>query len=512
MLVATLSLAAALVALVPAARTGTAPNGFFEVSPFTVGDRSAEITLQVFEPIAHVQLSIPAGYSVALGQPAGTVVGHMSATLVDARESSAIARVDAELVVDETAKYETDPAAQACARGAHAATWLAEVSVLGQTFGLPIFVDLGGATDSGPSAATLRFCPTWVSSRLPKGVTEQLLHLTVENVVSAPTSPGRYTWSALVTPRVGGTIAPDPSRVFELRSFIPYPHTLTLQARHDPKAKSVALTGRLTAAGEPEQGADIDLLAVNRDREDVIPIGRTQTNEAGEFTITRRIVRTTRFIALAFQGIRPCSTPSSAPAGCALETVPSTPGATASVKVRRATDPKLVTRARDQRLARRINLKLSDFRQRWQAFDNALSVLACARFTPGLSDLTATGEVESPLLFNDDTEIVSRTSIYASERDARMAFGREARLAYASCLAEERRGIFDPVRLRRAVPVPALGSEIRAFRVVTLTFTLDLVSFRQRRAVVHMAFFSEGRSFRTKRQLAAKVAARARGA
>ena len=513
----TLSVAGALVAFVPAATTGTSAataDGALRVLSLASGGRSlASISLASSDAVAGVRLSIPNGYAVDLGQPTGAAVGDVSATLYPLDGSSG-AFVDGTLVVDDPAKYTFDPAAQACSPGAHAEVWLAEMSVLGQRFDLPIFIDTGGSTDVGPSAVTLRFCPTWASSGLP-GVTARQLTIFLFDVVTPPTSPGRYTWSALVAPPIGGSIMADAARAFEVRAVDPLPHTLTLRARHDPKAKSVVLTGRLTAAGEPEPGVDVSFGAVTESASGFTSFGPVKTNDAGEFTITQPVQRTTQFVALADPAIGPCTTPSSAPAGCLAESVVPPPGAVAFVRIREPSDPKLVVRTRDQALARRINLRQSDFPAGWAPFET-FPVFSCPGFKPKLSDLTVSGDVESLAFATDQAIASSRASIYVSETQAQVAFKRLARLAAARCFADLVRAGGATVLQLRKISFPALGSETRAFRVVAsdreLIVTFDFVTFRRGRAVVQLGFGSLVQPLPIAHELAAKVAARARGA
>jgi len=513
-----LGLASALAAFVPAATTGTsaaAVEGVLRVSSLAFGDRSfAAISLASSDPVAAVKLSIPAGYTVDLDEPTGTTVGDLSATLY-AADGSSPAFVDGALVVDDPAKYTSDPAAQACAPGAHAAVWLADMSVLGQPFDLPIFIDPGGSTDSGSSAVTLRLCPAWIAPTLPGGVTAQQLTIFLFDVVTPPTSPGRYTWSAFVAPPIAGAVTADPTRAFEVRSVFPLPHTLTLQARHDPKAKSVVLTGRLTAVGEPEPGVDVSFGALTDSASDSTSFGPVKTNDAGEFTITRPVVRSTQFIASADTVPGPCTTPSSAPAGCVAETVAPAPSASTIVKVREATDPKLVVRTRDQALARRINLRQSDFPVGWESFET-LPVFSCPGFKPKLTDLTVNGDLESLTFGTEEAVASSRASIYLSEAQAQTAFERQARLAAARCFADLLRADGATVLQLRKISFPPLGSATRAFRVVASdredVVTVDLITFRRGRAVVQLGFVSLVQPLPIAHELAAKVAARARGA
>jgi hypothetical protein len=511
------TLACALVAFVPAGASGTSAadaDGRLGVSTFVVGGHSlASVSVASADAIARVTVTVPSGYTFDLGKPAGTSLGFASAVLSDgAGTSSAFA--DGELVVDDPARYATDPGAQACAPGAHSAVWRTTFSVLGQEFSLPIFVDVAGPTEPDSTAFVLRFCPIWSSPAVPAGVTANQVSFLVEDAVTQPAAPGRYTWSAFVTPPMAASIAPDLAQTFELRTVVPFPHTLTLRARHDPKAKTVVLSGKMTAAGQPEPGVEISFAASTDSFSETAFFGPVTTNASGEFSIRRHVERTTQFSASVDPRTRPCQAPSSAPAGCPAETVSPPPSASAVVRVRGANDPRLAARARDQALARRINLKLSDFPAGWEAFDT-FPLWTCAGFKPRLRDLTVSGDFESRAFASEQAVASSRASVYLSEAQARVAFRREARLEAVRCWAKEVRAEGANVLQLGAVPFRPLGSETRAFRLVFAegeqVVTLDLVSFRQRRVVVHLGFASVVQALPIEEDLAAKVAARARG-
>lgn len=393
--------------------------------------------------------------------------------------------------------------------------WRVELAVLGQSLSLPIFVDLGSA-GSGSGAAVLRFCPIWQAQGGPRPLITAYLTIQIADAFALPAVPGRYTWSALLEPALLGSLTPDPSRTFELRSLVPHPHTMTLTARHDQKTKSVVLSGKVTAVGSPEPGVEVSFFASLASSDEFTSFGPVTTNASGEFSVRRRIEQTTRFSAAADGQTRACSSPSTAPAGCLVETVSPPPGASVIVGVRGALDSKLEPRPREQALARRINLKLGDLPAGWQAFPYPNPFFPCPGFKPNLSKLTVQGEAESPVFVTEQAAAAwSKTSIYASEPQARTAFEREARLAAARCVAAEATREGATVRSVASASFPRLGGQTRAFRIVLSdpqeSGYLDLVSIRQGRAVIHLGFAATN-ELAIERSLARKVAARARAA
>jgi hypothetical protein len=359
----------------------------------------------------------------------------------------------------------------------------------------------------------MRYCPVWPSPTVPAGVTADSLTLFVYDIIRPPTTTGRFTWSALVTPPASVGLSPNESRTFEVRAVEPLPHTLTLRARHDAKKQPVQLSGKLTAAGQPEAGVEIEFSAATDSFSETTFFGPVTTNAAGEFSITRRVDVSTQFSADAYGSSSPCVAPSTAPAGCAQETVSAPTGASTIVRVRLPTDPKLSVRPRDQSAARRSNLALGDFPADWDAFES-FSFFACPGFRPKLSDLTATGDVESKVFANEEATASSRATVLATEAQARAAFARTARLAAARCLADELRADGRTVLQLRPIPFPPLGNESKAFRVVfaqgEYVVNVDFVSFRDRRTVVQLGFASATQPLLIADDLALKVAARTR--
>jgi hypothetical protein len=314
------------------------------------------------------------------------------------------------------------------------------------------------------------------------------------------------------------SIAAEPSRTFEVRATVPLPRVLTLRAKHDSKAKTVLLSGRLTALGVPEAGVPIELHSSVNDPDALSSSFDVVTNANGEFQVRRRVVRTTQYFATVDVPPGPCSAPSSAPAGCVSETVsPPTP-VFAAVVLRVKTDPKLSVRARDRALARQAALKVKDFPTGWEPYVSTLPIELCTRFKPDLSALTATGEWDSPAFVTDTAGAASSTTVYATVDDARTAFRKEAQLAVARCFADDVRK--DPDATVHSVgplSFPRVGHETRAFRVVAEferegVGYLDLISLRRGRVVVHMWVSSIDVPLDPlERSLAAAVAARAGG-
>jgi hypothetical protein len=511
---------AAVLAVLPAGASGAPVDTTLESQLVTVsapllvnyfggtGGRDTWIAVGSEEAVAKVTLTAPAGYTPKLDHAPGTDLGSMNALLYSVG-GSPVTGLGGRVVADNPARYVSDPAAQACAPGSHAAVWRVRLTDNTQTFELPIFVDRAGA--AAGSGATLRWCPVWPS---PSGVgfTARSLDFTVEGVFGKLEASGQNSWSALMSPPLP-SLAADESRTFEARAHEPVPHEVKLRPRYDARKHMVDLAGTVTAAGRPEAGASLHFHVLREWDEDVSVVGPVVTNAAGRFSFKARIAESEQYIASTVIKPRRCSAPSSAPKGCVLETVAAPPHTVAVVRARRPTDARLALRARDQARARRINLSLGDLRKGWR--DGSMFTghrCPASAYDARVSRLTATGYFETDRLVRGTGAVSSRTTVFVSGDQARTALAREASALAARCLGDAYTQASPYAPRVFVLKLPALGQERHGFRVLARNADgrrkIDLISFRQGRVVVHLAF--ESMSAKAARTLAAKVAARAR--
>ncbi len=476
------------------------------------------ISLESSESLGRATIFVPEGYTIDLDRPAGAAVGELFVSVRDATGGIGKDFLTGAMVLDDPAKYASDTRAQECAPGGHASVWRASLSSRARTLELAILVDPASGADPVGAAYVLRLCPVWPSTMV--GVAHLVADefgLYVEQGIRPPATPGRYTWSALVAPASPGSFVAEPSRIFEVRSVVPLPQALTLRAKHDPKAKSVVLSGRLTSVGKPRAGVPISLSGFSASSEKFTDFPSVKTNAAGEFSVRGRIERTTEYFASVRAEVGPCAAPSAAPRGCISESVAPPSPARAAAVVRKKTDPKLAVGRADLARAREANLKLSDFPPGWGSFRLLTPFDLCPKVTPNLSALTATGEAESPIfLTGETTAAASRSTVYATAGQARTVFEKEAVRAVIDCIADDARDD-EGTTVQSVGPFsfPRLGHQTRAFRLVVadpnaITY-LDLVCFRQDRTVVRLLFTAAGGPLDLERTLAAAVSARTRG-
>jgi hypothetical protein len=261
--------------------------------------------------IASVVEEVPSGTAVALDATPGLAIG--TATIFLAGDP---APVSAGLFAADLAPFTTDPAAQACSPGPHAAVWTAALD------GLPlaIFVD-----PDPTGATTLTYCLTQPPARIVD------VDLDLQNVVTNATAAGIATWRAFVTPTTG---AP-----FEVRSLVALPQTLTFRATYATRTNALALRGTLLSAGKPRPRVNVHFAVATRaDLSDAIDIGVAQTRVDGSYALARAFARkrtAQHLILLAYVNfyVGDCSEPPLLPGGCAEQSIAPPPAQLVSLTV-----------------------------------------------------------------------------------------------------------------------------------------------------------------------------------
>ena len=462
------------------------------VQAFSFGQRSyAAIVLDLEEPIASVRVHVPRGYGLELSQTVGSEIGSVTVDFTDASRSSSAFDTGTIVVDDPSAPLGGQ--AETCAPGAHSARWRAELSILGRSMSLPIYVD--ASSPQGDDVAALRLCPVWQGAG-EAPVFADYVTLLLEAGLTVPSVADVYTWRAFLEPaaQAGGTFVPAPASTFEVRSAVAHPHTITLRADYDSNAKSVVLRGRVMAAGRPEPRVRVRFAAFGDNVDDFTRFGPVTTDAAGKFSIRRAVRRSTTYTASIETITRKCLPPSSAPAGCATETVSPPEQAQVSVRLRGAREARLVPLPRDQALARRASLRIADFPTGWESFPGQDPFFPCRGFEPNLSKLTVHGEAES-LVFIELDETAgawTSTSVYASTEEARTAFVRLATIEAARCVAKEAADDGSEVLGVGTLGFPRLGDATRAFRIRVTEDGIggfgDIVYIRRGRVLIRLGF------------------------
>jgi hypothetical protein len=143
------------------------------------------------------------------------------------------------------------------------------------------------------------------------------------SVVTDPAS-GTFLWRTLVTPYGVGTGTLNDGGTFESRTHVLIPHALTAHARYFRKAKTVLVTGKLSALGQPRAGIRLEIDAFAKGL--FADWGKVRTHADGSYTLRRRVrpgprVRHLELDVFLTSVGGPCVDPPVAPAGCVDENV-----------------------------------------------------------------------------------------------------------------------------------------------------------------------------------------------
>jgi hypothetical protein len=297
------------------------------------GDFTIAVTQEDADaPTAKLTIYAPIGYSSVVNQPAGTTIGTANGTVILKALAGARAPVAGNVVTDDPARYVTNPGNLGCTgQATHAAVWLLNLTLAGQTLPVPVYVDpVTAGPETGFAAVKLQVC--FSSPDIPQsaggaanGAQPVAASMTLDNVVTNPQTPGTYTWRTLFTPYVPGTATINAAGTVEARSLVQLPTQLTLTGKRVRRrvgrtnATFVTLSGALTQVNVGVAGQRVAIRANGR------ALRTVTTGANGRFTTTLRITRRTSFTAVAALPSRRddatgCAGPSLAPGGCQAAT------------------------------------------------------------------------------------------------------------------------------------------------------------------------------------------------
>ena len=269
---------------------------FFDLYDLNTAPKPAEITI----------LS-PPGYALSLVHRAGFIFGDAE---VDTNRGS----YKGEFEVAGHAEFEADPATAGCADGTHAATWWLVLNSTHGELSVPVAVDRKG------HGYLFTVC---LGSVQKLHLTMSEIYFNTRDVFRNPSRPGIYRFSAMVIPAAAdGT--PDPTTRYELRGTQPLPETANPTAVYDPATKTLTVTGKLVAAGRPRVGINVHIYAgSSNDYDKFSEVGTAVTAGGGAFSFSRKLVKGPRYAYTYVDHYRYaiCSGPSSAPAGCASQSI-----------------------------------------------------------------------------------------------------------------------------------------------------------------------------------------------
>jgi hypothetical protein len=297
------------------------------------------------DPIAAINIYLPAGYTLNLSQAAGTSIGSVEASAFS-YDNNLTLPLSGSVTTDAPANHASDSAA--CARTAtSAAVWILNLSVAGQTIALPLYVNPTAGAEQALGAYKLSIClpppdvPIGTPGRSANGAQVLDAKFTVNGIFKTPATAGAIRWETLFTPYNPGKGTVNLAGTFETRSLVQLPVLLGLGVTYNKKKATYVLKGKLSEGGTPDPGIAVNVFRANSAA--TLPkVATAKTKAGGVWTFSGKLKpkKTTYFKVSASVGERDftaqgCVNPlpaTVAPAGCVSATLP--PWSASSVVVR----------------------------------------------------------------------------------------------------------------------------------------------------------------------------------
>ena len=312
------ALALAVVAL--AAASYTPSMGIFQ-STYKPGAAGAVTVVvaqeQADDPTAKITIYVAQGYTLTLGQAAGTQIGSVVAHVQVLDLGPKALPLTGPVKADNPASYVANP----CAPGTHEAVWTLNAALPGQPANpIPVYVDHTTGPEAAFSSAKLQVCfrdpnlPAADPRRSPNGTKFLDAAFTLNKGIFAnPSSPGQKLWRSIFTPYTPGTGNPNPPGSAEAQAIVPTPYTLTLK-RVKARRGFFRLAGRLNFSGTSPSKHRISLFQGVKKGSRVVfgsrPAAATKTKKGGIFAFNRRLPKkTTYYFVERPPSLSACATP-----------------------------------------------------------------------------------------------------------------------------------------------------------------------------------------------------------
>jgi hypothetical protein len=318
----------ALVGLLLAAATGLADATLPEFDVYTVNQTrgamtslSLEVILLPGSPAATmVVITVPAGYGAKLAQQIGSRLGNAEVDL--AGGTSAL--IKGVTTVSDPNAFAANPLAQACAPGAHTATWSLN---LDDSTSVPIAVD----TLASGGGYRVTVC---LNALQHPGSEPVDVYFELNGVFRNPAAPQIYWWRALVTP-TDASGAASPAGAFELQGGEPIPEPLTFRTTWDARHHLLTAHGVLIGGGAPRSAIHVHLFAgATGNKRKMREIGVATTTRSGAYIFRQH--RATKpaylYAHVRFYIFDQCLEPTTAPAGCVSRTIDGTDSVTVKTR------------------------------------------------------------------------------------------------------------------------------------------------------------------------------------
>ena len=283
------------------------------------------------DALARAAIYVAPGYSVTVGQAAGTSIGTATAQIL-VREpiAGAVLPLTGTLTVADPAALvrptNTTSIATTVTRCTgspiHNAIWLATLQASGQNLDVPIAVDAAPAALSSVASYVLTFCLPNPNIPLEQGGAPfgaKLINaqLNFRGGFTAPSTRGTYRWNVVATPWPAGAGLPNVAGTVEAQGRVMLPARVTLSA--SSRKRVLTIRGSVLEADTGVAARAITVRVGNK-RYNV------RTNAGGAYRLVVRFRRPTTIIVTTTANVParsvPCSTPSPFPGvSCVGETL-----------------------------------------------------------------------------------------------------------------------------------------------------------------------------------------------
>jgi hypothetical protein len=247
---------------------------------------------------AKVTVYAPTGYNANLSAAVGTKLGTADSVF---SEAGATKEMTGDVLADDPTKYASDPTAQACAPGTHAAVWTLTLGSGADAQTVHFFVDPATGSDTSFASYVLQACflsPDVPSTSGGAAGSAKFLGLLMDlpQVFANPAGTGSYTWRALVEPYVAGTSTPSAGGTVEVHSIVLLPQTLTFNVKQNRKRNTITLSGRLMGAGSARGGVNVRMLYAPTLTARAKSYGVATTKANGTFSLTKAAPKKTIYL------------------------------------------------------------------------------------------------------------------------------------------------------------------------------------------------------------------------
>jgi hypothetical protein len=313
------------------------PSLIMEQTSYKLG---APITADVFLAIpkdddatAKVTIFSPNGYDANLTQAPGTQIGVVVAKVKAKQAADSVLTLGGKVIAASPADGTLQAAAAKCTgTSLHAAIWVLNATLSGQTISIPVYVDKVGPFVTQQVCLPSPDVPPEMGGAV-LGAQLFQADFTINHVFTNAGTTGGYEWAAIFTPYVAGSGAPNAPGTTEARTYVGLPSSLTL--KRTAAKKGFRLTGQLKVAGVIPSGIRIDLYGGKKAKPAPSALsggtGKRVASSAklpatGKYTLTRPSVKFATFFQTRFENyttdcVGPSPSGQTIPQGCREERI-----------------------------------------------------------------------------------------------------------------------------------------------------------------------------------------------